>query len=364
MNFDRGNEGPPRSFQVGSLKENLNNFEKYSDRSGRPVDRHYCIQGTTFSLRYANEVMLPVISPALEHLQVEVAGPSELTIYIWDSESTGAPAIVTGCDSSSPAKGEIWIRNETSETSAFRPADNLLYQLNADEGVAHFWAQDGTDLPFDERVGPLRHILSWWLRERDLYFVHSSGVGTDSGGLLIAGNNGAGKSTTALTCLNSGLKFFGDNYVLVGGGPRPNLSTLYASASLRIPHAKNVPDILAPFNPSTSVQAGKQSAYLNHVYPDRMASGLPLRAIAFPLLTDAPETTFQLATKRDALMALVSNSITPLSGRDPEAFQFLASLVRRLPTYRLLIGTDRGRIPGAITRLLEQSEQDTGAELP
>ena len=49
--------------------------------------------------------MLPVISPALEHLQVEVAGPSELTVYIWDSESTGAPAIVTGCDSSSPAKG-------------------------------------------------------------------------------------------------------------------------------------------------------------------------------------------------------------------------------------------------------------------
>ena len=62
--------------------------------------------------------------------------------------------------------------------------------------------------------------------------VHAAAVGTDEGALLITGRGGVGKSTTALACLEAGMQFLGDDYVVVGLDPEPQVYRLYGSAKL------------------------------------------------------------------------------------------------------------------------------------
>ena len=55
---------------------------------------------------------------------------------------------------------------------------------------------------------------------------------TASGGVLIAGKSGSGKSTTTLACLTSGLLYAGDDYVLADVAAEPYVHSLYSTAKL------------------------------------------------------------------------------------------------------------------------------------
>src|SRR5205823_136180 len=70
--------------------------------------------------------------------------------------------------------------------------------------------------PLCRRVSPptpLRHILHLWLASRGVQFVHAGAVGRPSGGCLIVGKSGSGKSTSTLATLGSELLYAGDDYV-------------------------------------------------------------------------------------------------------------------------------------------------------
>lgn len=60
------------------------------------------------------------------------------------------------------------------------------------------------------------HILMIeWLRGRGLFFIHSSGICRNDKAFLFVGPSGAGKTTTALMGIQSGLSFMGDDLLIV-----------------------------------------------------------------------------------------------------------------------------------------------------
>ena len=78
----------------------------------------------------------------------------------------------------------------------------------------------------------MRTLFHWLMELYGRQLIHAAAVGTDIGGALIVGKGGVGKSTTSLASLAAGLRFVGDDYVIVGFDPHPTAWSLYCTAKV------------------------------------------------------------------------------------------------------------------------------------
>ena len=58
-------------------------------------------------------------------------------------------------------------------------------------------------------------LMFRWALESGMFLLHGAAVGKSGKGVLLGGMGGAGKSTLALSCLQMGMDFTGDDYVLM-----------------------------------------------------------------------------------------------------------------------------------------------------
>ena len=95
---------------------------------------------------------------------------------------------------------------------------------------------------------PLLPIVHWWMASQGKQLVHAGLVGTPQAAALLAGQGGAGKSNTALSCLNSELCYASDDYCLIEAGPSPRGHSLFCTGRLHPPDL----DQLAFLKPAVS----------------------------------------------------------------------------------------------------------------
>ena len=130
-------------------------------------------------------------------------------------------------------ENEVWI--------ALNRNSGVLSILDLKHNKAFFWIQDADALPFYEKASPFRTILQWWVRSRGGFLVHSAAVGIGRKGVLIAGGEYSGKSTTAVVSLLSGLEYAGDDYVYLRRAPDYQVYSLYCTAKLDPDHLRKMP---------------------------------------------------------------------------------------------------------------------------
>ena len=123
------------------------------------------------------------------------------------------------------------------------PTVGTLCSYDPATRLALYWAQAAEHIPPWEIASPLRAILGWWALENDDLLVHGAAVGWAEDGLLLTAQGGSGKSTTALACLQAGLNYTGDDYVLLSG-QAPDIYSLYNTAKLYPQHLhKTLPEL-------------------------------------------------------------------------------------------------------------------------
>jgi hypothetical protein len=210
------------------------------------------------------------------------------------------------------------------------------------------------DLPVYERAAPLSPILFPALFTHDIQYVHGAAVGLPEGGVLLAGVGGAGKSTTALACLDSALKFAGDDYCAVTIRGEPVVYSLYNSAkgdAETVARLKFLESFVQFWDTEGS---GKAIWFLQEHLPHQLIAKFPLRAILIPRVTGEQDTRLARASSHEALVALVPSTIAQLPDAGANVFHGLAALVRNVPAWHLLLGTDMKQIPATILALLNQ----------
>jgi len=79
---------------------------------------------------------------------------------------------------------------------------------------AGFWKS-----PLKSRQDFLMLSLLWLIRPHGLYALHANGLAKDEVGLLIVGNSGSGKSTTAFSLIRQGWKYLSDDVLLIRERP-------------------------------------------------------------------------------------------------------------------------------------------------
>jgi len=317
--------------------------------------RAFILGGHRIEMQFAGTKLLDPMTRALAHCAVPVEGAAELRVCFFDTESTGTP-MARPAWSPDQYTGSGQIANfcdERVETS-YQLWWDVFQCLDRERKVALYWTPSWRVLPWWEVSFPLRVILHWWLRDTEWQPVHAAAVGSADGGVLIAGPCGAGKSTTALSCLGSRLHYAGDDYTLARVGPSPHVSCLYSTAKLDPEGLERFPHLAASVTNRDRLDREKAMLFLNESQPAALIGGFAVRAVVVPEVTGRRDTALEPAAQSLAMLALAPTTTKHLPAARARTAAKLIRLTKSAACYRLLAGTDLAQIPEALTGLVER----------
>ena len=352
-----GASTPPLRARLGEL---ASAFDEASDAAGL-IERQYVLAGSRIRLRLAGPALADVVTPAFAHLEETLEKPPALTVSVWDSASTGtarpalAPAEPAVADVDPANPGPSYFHAEDDVQALQQPVPDILTALSAGAGEAWYWVRDGRRLPSWDHAAPFRHLLSWWLALRGCQQVHGGAVGTESGGVLLVGRGGSGKSTATLaTLLEPRLRYAGDDYVALEPGPQPWIHSLYCSGKLHPEQLWRLPHLAPALANADRLDREKAIFYIDRAFPGRAISGFPLRAVVLPRVCPEPGVRVVPASRALALTALAPSTIFQLHPPQSTGFAEMAQLVAQVPAFVLEMGPEVSEVPGAIRGLLEE----------
>jgi hypothetical protein len=333
--------------------------------SGEPVTCDFRIAGHAVRLRFADDAIAQRLTRAFAHLEATSQEP-ELTVDAWQSAGTGAPAPpLPAIQRDAATRGAVAHFDDGRARALYQPAIRILNVLDVPGDVAWFWAEDAAGVPEWECATPMRHILHWWLAERGVQQLHAAAVGDRSGGVLVVGKGGSGKSTVALACATAGMAYAGDDYVAATVTPEPYVHSLYSSAKVephhlvRFPALSEGPGVVRPErNEVAPFDTEKTVLYLNELRPDVPVSGFPLRAIVLPRITESGTSRIAPISAPRALAALAPSTIVQLHTAGQDALEAMKRLVAEVPSFELELGGEVDAIPAVVSQLLTDLGSD------
>ena len=327
----------------------------FEDRAGAAGEiRAFRIADRRVEFRFADRRWIAPFTRSLEHLRA-AREDGGLTIRVWDGETAPRNRVLRAYlftltnwwfQYTGP-RGQLLDIHSENFAAFYDPLPGLLTVLDGDEGF--IWKRDASDLPYFEACAPARVVLHAWLRKQNAQLIHGAAVGSAAGGVLLAGPGGSGKSTSALACLDSGLRYLSDDYCVVDD--RFVAHSLYGAAKLvgdedlgRFPE-------LSVWN--TNREPGEKAALFVHEQrAEKLIDRFALKAILVPQVTGARDTSLEPCTQSEALQALAPSTMAQLPASGAADLKFMSQMVRKLPCYRLRVGTELAQIPRAIETLL------------
>ena len=244
--------------------------------------------------------------------------------------------------------------NDTRFRAVFQPDSRALSLFDRERKRALYWVADAAAVPMHERAAPTRIPLHWCIESPATQLVHAGAVGWKTGGVILAGRGGAGKSTTAVRCLNAGLSFVGDDYIALGIDPAPYAWSVYSSAKLNDDSVRQVPGAALSINNPDRDASEKALLFLRDQYQDSLVDGLGVQAIVLPKVTDQAQTRLVPVSRAVSMVTLAPGSIFYLPDAGAQAFHTIARLVKEVPSYLLEIGRNSDGIPRLILDLLSR----------
>jgi hypothetical protein len=329
------------------------------------IDRFYMIGHQLVQLRFAGQTLIDALCPALEHLRTKPAMAPALTICIWDGASTeksipslhwkGKAVIAENVQSSQDGiQPVIYFRDERFR-GAYQTGTKTLSMLDTKRNFAIFYVTDVHKISYYERGAPLRTILQWWVKEYGFLMIHAGAVGTNSRGVLIAGESGSGKSTTALACLHSGLSYVSDDYCLLGMESYPFVKSVYCSAKLDWQGLQRFPAFVSAVENTDGNNTDKALLLLNKHYPQKIVRGFPIRAILLPRISGRAATNAVPVSPKQGLMTIAPSTIFQSCGANQADLTFMARLTRLIPSFVLEVGSDTENIPDIVLSILSKT---------
>ena len=312
------------------------------------------VAGHPVRIRVAGDGWANLIAASMGHLQRKNSTPAKpvLTIDVWDAQATSAslPQLPEP-DLSAPP-----ILMKTSEDGRFIGEERRhgMIWLDRTQNQIVGFTRSVSSLNLDERARPFHKMLSAWLEDRGVQFVHSGLVTHGDKGLLFVGNGGAGKSTSSISSLRAGMGYLGDDFIGLGlDGDRFVGHGLYASCLLNVHHMKRFPDLQPLAHAPNYEYEEKFVLYLTEAFPNCLRQHCTIDALMLPRVVDAEVTTFRPATKAATLLAIAPTSVMLLPRPSRAAFERLTQLVQNTPSYWLDLGRKVDLIPDAVRKLAE-----------
>jgi hypothetical protein len=328
------------------------------------IQKYYNLGGQVVCFRFAGEASIPYVTSALAHLECQPTVKPSLTVCVWDSLSTQVklPLLISSLLEYTDLmwgisnRGEIPAYNGDRIKTICKLRPQILSVMDMSQNIAIQWTPDVAEIPYYEKGAPLMAILNWWNSKLNRQCVHGGAVGNPDGGVLLVGKGGSGKSSTALACLNSDLRYVSDDYSLIEPSPQPYVYSLYNTAKLKgvLDLEERFPNLKPLVSNAEKLDKEKALFFLHQYYPEKIINGFPLKAVIKPKVTGLKDTKLVPTSSSYALKSLAPNTIAQLPGITSRSFSIMASVVKQLPCYILEVGTDIPQIPQVISNLLSE----------
>jgi hypothetical protein len=317
------------------------------------INYFYQIGDSKICLSFAGKGLVSAIAPALAHLVIPAVNNPDLTIVLWDSKTTQTPMPPPVWQREHLQKrGEISNLSNDRICTCFQCGSNALSVLDLERNLGIYWVNKPEELPYWETGSPLKNIFQQWFSQQNQQIIHAGAVGLSTGGVLMVGKGGMGKSTTALACLKSDLFYLSDDYTLVSVDSLPHAYSLYSSAKKKPDDIERLPWLKPLIHNSNHLDQEKALYFLAEHFSERIINDFPLKAILIPRVTGQINSNLEPTSASAALTALVPSTIKQLPGSGKEACDRMTQLTQKLPSYYLNLGTDLAQIPQIILNLL------------
>lgn len=315
------------------------------------VELEGTVAGRRVRFRHANPQIANAFRPAFAHmLGSPGTGEPSLTVDLWDSAS-GAPAPIPIPDADGD---EAWFERSGDLQILLYSARRLLSVFDPTRRRAWWWIDDARALPWFEQAAPMRHLFNWWASTEGLALVHAAAVGREDGCALLVGRGGAGKSTLALASVGAGMRFCGDDMVILERSDEWVAHTVWASARLVAGGEHLVPHIHAERlvegdDPDVKLVADVWGQFGQSVVP-----ALPVSVVVRPEVGVASAPRPSSAAR--AALELATSTFLHMPGADPSAtLSMIARMLEQVPVHGLGVSPDLGIAVDAIDRLLAEA---------
>lgn len=320
---------------------------------------HIEVSGVFFQLSFAGTSMCSIILPSIEHLIIEATDVSDaaFTIYIWDASSTKvempkAPVGIDGVEDSGELKG---YNTERIKSAYFGHARVInLVDLHAREGIVCF--HSAKNIPAFERACSLRAVFNWVLQYHHTTIVHAAAVGVRDGAILIAGKSGYGKSSTALRCLEEGLKYYGDDVCAVSSDDKhAYVHGLYSSGKAFTRDIHHFPNLVAAIPTGKLAVDEKELFFFNAIFPHLMGKKARIQAIVIPHINPNLPIGFEPISYAKVLSILASSTVNLIPGLTNDIFLQLKQVAQKVPCYQLNLGENPSQIAPEIKSFIQHN---------
>lgn len=313
--------------------------------------------------RFAGASLIPFIMPALEHLIVdEKTGIIEYTIDIWDSESNkvdfpAAPCRIEDILVRGELDGFISKRYE----AAFFTHARMLTVIDHDSKYGVVCLVTSSEIPAFELACPLRGILSWILRRNDTTMIHAASVGTTDGCVIIGGNSGAGKSSTALRSLAGGMFYLGDDICAISNkNNNPTVYGIYSSGKTFSSDLKFFPALTSSIHSHFEEFYEKEVYFFYNQFKSQLPKSGKIKAVIIPHQDLTLAIGFQKISFAKALSVICSSTKNLLPNAGNEMFHILSSILHQTPCFRFNLGNDPSLITNSLANFISSLKQSKG----
>jgi hypothetical protein len=318
-------------------------------RCEQPV--HYEIAGLPVCFKFLDSQLKEQVSPAFEHLRSEKSIPPELMVLL-DGVSAADANLSHIPDWEGWGKMDIWVVEIAGMVLLIQSKGRAIVALDYPGKIGYWLELRSTGMAYLDRSAPMNGLLTFWFGSRKRYLFHGAGVGESDRGVLILGRGGAGKSTTALACLEAGLPFAGDDYCLLSMNGSPWVHSLYGCAKLS--NENHFPFLASVMDENGRASAEKGVYCLHRLPGNTLKHGFPLRAILLAHIEEIPETTITPTSHSKGFLALAPSAGYQLPELRQQALRCFSSAARQLPVYDLKLGANLRSTPTAIRQLLQE----------
>lgn len=310
--------------------------------------------GETVRLEIAGAFLDAPITAPLAHQRVADGEAAGLTTRLFDVASSGVPLPPRPWQwPDNPARGDIFGFGDERIAVSYNHFGHILSLLDRARGIGLWVTTDAAASVGYFEATPLLDVLHWWLQPRGLLAVHSAAVGLESGGILLAGKGGSGKSTTTLACLASSLSIAGDDYCLLSTRGDGQVWSLYNSARMERENFARLPHLRPLVSRPAALESGDKPMILLHGHhPEKLIRGFPLRAVVLPQIAAAARSSLAPASQARALRELAVSTINQRAGAGRAEFDALVRVAKTVPCYSLALGTDMRQLADLLEELV------------
>ena len=340
--------------------EQLNFFTQCHDKfkeASLKIGEEKCffeIAGKRVCLVFAGTKLVPAMTHALEQQRIPEVPHPDLTICIWDSESTSTEMVAAPCDRYNfTHRGDIKGFNSTRIKTAFHWKEHAVSVMDLDSGTGVFWTQSLKTLSIDSIFAPFRILFHWWIENQGYQLFHAGWAGIDDGSALLFTKNYLAQNPTVVSAIKPEKQNHFHDYLVAVLTPEPYVYELYGNPFL------NELD-LERFTKSDEwwkvPQTDGVEILLNTKSRESIPSKKPLKAIFILEPNADPDIVIRKISYEKAFRTISFQTMTHFPNTGWHTHLFIKELLQKVPLFSLETDADIRHVHEFISAFLRKPE--------